>query len=247
MKSAFVTFLASTLFGGWAVLFLVWGIHVLVRHEYLTTIVMLGGAVFCVALVTALLIIRSNHATWRGQFDATGSLFRPDRTVDVLYQAGGVGALVAMALYAVGAPLGRVDVPTPAGMRGYFPFICAAGAISGAAGLVKTRARGGVSYLRLSPNGFEMAQGFSATPVGWDTVKDVSDRYPRGSIPARGTIVVTTSDGRTRTLAADSYTPGGQALRELVRFYWQHPDVRAELTDGRALERLRQERFAGAP
>ncbi len=52
------------------------------------------------------------------------------------------------------------------------------------------------------------------------------------------------SDGRPSTLvAADSYTPDGKALRELVRFYWQHPEHRCELTDGRALERLSKEKF----
>jgi hypothetical protein len=30
----------------------------------------------------------------------------------------------------------------------------------------------------------------------------------------------------------------------MVRHYWRHPDDRSELTDGRALERLRDEPFA---
>jgi hypothetical protein len=29
-------------------------------------------------------------------------------------------------------------------------------------------------------------------------------------------------------------------LRELIRFYWKHPESRDELTDGRAVERLAQ-------
>jgi hypothetical protein len=44
-------------------------------------------------------------------------------------------------------------------------------------------------------------------------------------------------------MAAASCTPDGVALRQLVRFYWQHPDNRGELTDGRALKRLADERF----
>ena len=29
----------------------------------------------------------------------------------------------------------------------------------------------------------------------------------------------------------------------MIRHYWKHPENRAELTDGRALERLRNEQF----
>jgi hypothetical protein len=35
-------------------------------------------------------------------------------------------------------------------------------------------------------------------------------------------------------------TPDGSAMRELVRFYWQHPESRDELTDESALKRLAQ-------
>jgi hypothetical protein len=45
-------------------------------------------------------------------------------------------------------------------------------------------------------------------------------------------------EGRTRTQVVDSYTSGGTALRRLVRYYWINPDQRAELTDGKAIERL---------
>ena len=39
------------------------------------------------------------------------------------------------------------------------------------------------------------------------------------------------------------YAPNGAALYWMVRHYWKHPEDRAELTDGRALERLRTEQF----
>lgn len=44
-------------------------------------------------------------------------------------------------------------------------------------------------------------------------------------------------------LIADSITGNSAALREWVRFYWQHPDYRAELSDARALRRLGEEEF----
>jgi hypothetical protein len=44
-------------------------------------------------------------------------------------------------------------------------------------------------------------------------------------------------------MAAGSYPPEGRALRRIVHCYWKHPENRHELTDGRALERLRNEDF----
>ena len=66
---------------------------------------------------------------------------------------------------------------------------------------------------------------------------DVADRPRNGRQPS-GTTYITTADGQTRTLASDWYTPTGHALRELVCFYWQHPELRDELFDGRAEDRL---------
>jgi hypothetical protein len=48
------------------------------------------------------------------------------------------------------------------------------------------------------------------------------------------------SDETTPTIAAGAMTPDGSAIRGLVRFYWEHPESRDELTDGRALKRLTQ-------
>ena len=54
-------------------------------------------------------------------------------------------------------------------------------------------------------------------------------------------MVITMEGGSTLLFEAPGiYTERGTALVELVRFYWQHPEQRAELTDGRALQRLRQ-------
>jgi hypothetical protein len=63
-----------------------------------------------------------------------------------------------------------------------------------------------------------------------------------GSIGGARTALLTHADevDHRRTVRLG---PDGSAMRDLVRFYWQHPDSRGELTDGRALERLADERF----
>jgi hypothetical protein len=56
----------------------------------------------------------------------------------------------------------------------------------------------------------------------------------------RGTLFDEFGDGRVRTQAIDSYTPKGEALRRLVRYYWINPDKRDELATGRTVERLNE-------
>jgi hypothetical protein len=56
---------------------------------------------------------------------------------------------------------------------------------------------------------------------------------------ARCSITVELANGKTAALSnAENYATDGNALRELIRFYWQHPEHRVELSDGRAQERL---------
>ncbi|AIY48919.2 hypothetical protein XA26_59100 [Mycolicibacterium fortuitum] len=56
-------------------------------------------------------------------------------------------------------------------------------------------------------------------------------------------VVFTLSDRRYTSLIFDTITADSHALREWVRFYWQHPERRDELTDERASRRLEEEKF----
>ena len=114
------------------------------------------------------------------------------------------------------------------------------GALAGLPSLWQILTQGGMSRLRLTVGGFELGNAFSTKARSWDDVSYVADCVLNGRRPGNtGTTYITMADGRTQTLTSDWYTPGGHALRDLVRFYWQHPEYREELTDGRALERLR--------
>jgi len=56
--------------------------------------------------------------------------------------------------------------------------------------------------------------------------------------------VLCRADGSELVLdGADFYVPKGVGLYWMVYHYWRHPEDRAELADGRALDRLRDERF----
>ena len=102
--------------------------------------------------------------------------------------------------------------------------------------------RGGIGYVRLTRSGFEIAE-LARTGQGlWADVREVSDEAidKRTQHP----IDVEMTDGSSQVIhwAAD-FTPQGIALYWMVRHYWLHPEDRAELADGRAVERLRDEDF----
>lgn len=242
VKSLSVAIYAFLFFGGFGILCVIWAIATLLRGEYLTTVVVLGFAAFSFGLAVPFIILKSDKVTPRGAFDSAGTTIRPDRAVEVLSEVSAFGGVIAMAMFTILWPLGKLDIPIPHTMRYYIPFVSAAGAVMGAPALWRMVRRGGMSYIRLTPNGFKFSKGLPSYGE-WTQVKDVADRVPGQPAPAYSAIVMVMADDQTLTLAAGSFTPEGQALRDLVRFYWQHPENRAELADGRALERLSKKRF----
>ena len=128
--------------------------------------------------------------------------------------------------------------PVPPATRYSIPFTAGVLVLTTAPLLWRNLRRGCTKYLRLTPGGFELEEGWRSESGDWDQVKDVTDAAPGQQTSTSGPVVFVMSDGSAPTIAAGAMTPNGKALRELVRFYWQHPESRGELTDGRALERL---------
>jgi hypothetical protein len=210
------------------------------RGEYLSAVVALGFAFFTLGLVLMLAIVASRKVKPRVRREDGGIMLRPDRRVDNLLMASTFGAFLGMACYAAFAPLDMIAIRVPRNDVRYFVFACAAATLVGVFSLVQIIRRRGTSYVRMTLDGFELGNTVNSAEGHWDEVRDVGDRAQRARRPS-GTTYITTADGRTRVLPTDWYTPGGLALRELVRFYWKHPEDREELTDGRAVQRLERE------
>jgi hypothetical protein len=242
VKTVVTTIYVAIFAGGFAILCTVWAIVTLGRGEFLTAVTVLGFAGFCFGLVVPLLLVSSGKVTPRVAFDRGGTTIQPDKRVRLLSLAWALATVIGMGLFAIFWPLGKLDIPVPHSFRYSLPFMSAAGAVMGGLGLWRALGRGERGYLRLTPQGFEISNA-SPSCGEWAQVKDVADRAPGKPVPAAKSIVMVMADGQTPTLAAGSYTPGGQALREMVRFYWQHPEHRAELADGRALTRLSSHTF----
>jgi hypothetical protein len=230
--------LAWLLFGAIGTVAAFLAVRSLVRGEYPTAVVALGGSAFCYGLITPLAKVVRGRQAPRVEVDDAGTTFRPDRGIDIPIQVSLVGAVIASALIAVIAPLGKLDIAVPPFMRYSLPFMGAVIVAMGAPMLWRNVSRGSTKYLRMTPDGFELSQGLRSHSGDWEQVQDVTDEAPGQQAPTPGAVVFVMSDDTAPTIAAGAMTPDGTAMRNLVRFYWEHPESRGELTDGQALKRL---------
>jgi hypothetical protein len=220
-----------------------WTVVCIGRHEFLSAVVALGFATCFLAMVLVAVRPLSGRAKPRGFCDGAGTTFRPGLTFEIAVHVAMVGVIVACALFAIFYPPGKLDIPVPHSARYSLPFMAGMTAIIGIPPLWLTLRRGGTKYLRLTPAGYEIAEGYKPERDGWDEIADITDVVPESYRQVPNALVVVKSDGAAAVLAAGPITPGGQDLRELVRFYWREPQCRSELVDGRAIERLAERRF----
>jgi hypothetical protein len=230
--------LAWLIFGGIGILCAVLTVSALVRGEPLTALVTLCGAAFCFGMITPLAKVVRGQVFPRGAVEGRGTTFRPDRGIDIPVQVSLTALVVGSILILVLMPSGRLDITVPPFMRYSLPFTCGVLVLIGVPMIWRNLRRGSTKYLRLTPDGFELAQGWRSQSGDWDEVREVTDEAPAQQAPTPGSVVFVMSDGAAPTIAAGAITPDGKALRELVRFYWQHPESRGELTDSGAYERL---------
>jgi hypothetical protein len=214
------------------------GLHYLVRGELPSAFVAFGATVFCAGFVIPTFKVAPGRVLPRIESDSTGTMFRPDRGVEIPMQVAMAGALVSCALILILLPAGRLAIPVPPNMRWALPFTAAVMVVAIPPMLWRNIKRGSASYLRLTDRGFEFAQGWQPRSADWTSVRDIASEVPDQKAQTPGAIVFVLDDGTTMSFTATAYTPGGGALRELVHYYWEHPDSRGELTDNRVRDRL---------
>jgi hypothetical protein len=245
MRTSIAVAFLSFVFAPFGVFCIAWTFMFLSRREYLSAVVAAGFAFLTLGVVSMLMIVASRKVKPRVHREDDGVTVRPDRRVDNLLMASTFGGFLAMACYAIFAPLDMIAIRVPRNDERYFVFACAAAVLVGVFSLAQLIRRRGTSYVRMTVDRIETGNTISSATWSWDEVTDVADRTSGGRQPT-GTTYIKTADGRTRTLPSDWYTPGGHALREWVRFYWKHPENRDELTDGRGQRRLETESPGGA-
>lgn len=221
----------------------VWAIICVSRSEFLTAVVSASfGLAFIVMTVPSMRSITSKIEP-RVSYDGNGTTLRSDSVFDAATCASVAAIVFSCLMFAIFQPIGMLDIPVPHSLRYSIPFLAGVVALLGVPFIWLIIRRGGTKYLRLTPAGYEVAEGYSPERGGWDEIIEVTGVVPDSNRQVPNAVVLMKSDGTAAVLAAGPITPGGRDLRELVRFYWQHPDHRDELTDDRARERLRSKRF----
>ncbi|WP_131823435.1 hypothetical protein [Mycobacterium syngnathidarum] len=213
-----------------------WAFYAAKQLSLVTLVVIVGLAMTCIYLI--FMMTQSQTVAVQASFDTTGTWLRPDKRIEGnlrrLIVTAGMSTWLMFLAWAFGVlylPLGNA--------RHVFPLCAGAAAAVLTWCWIKMFRQGSLSYLFLSPQGFEFSTLREPKTGKWDEVDSVADKLPNEE-RFWNPMVVTMAGGQTLLMEAPgTYTPKGTALVELVRFYWQHPDRRDELTDGRAVERLR--------
>lgn len=245
---------ALYLSGGCAVFCVGAAIAAVLHGRYLLTALLVGATTLCVIPFVQWLYIA--RFVPRGMADSSGTTLRLDRRLDVLSAVLMLDAALVLGSWAVLGHLHVVTVPFPEEFHRNYLIMFGGPAVVCAVFVWLTIKRRGGGYLRLTPEGFVFAVGLVAKKGTWSEVTAVTDVAPKRSYgwgPFKLTfshayalcpITITMANGKVVTVKqAGLYAADGDALRESVRFYWQHPGYRVELTDGRALQRLREAQF----
>lgn len=237
MKTSIAKVFLIVLFAPLGVFCLVWTAIYCLRMEFPSAVVSFGFALFTLCFVALLLVVGRRTVRPRTVSDADGLMIRPDARVDYLLIGATTGAFVGMLTYAICAPRDLIAIALPRNDEKYYVITCAIAVVVGMFSLRQIILRRGTNYLKLTEDGLEMGSTMTSMMRCWTAVTDIADR-PEKARHSTGATYIKTSDGRTRDIPSDWYTPDGRILRELIRFYWQHPEARGELADGRAVNRF---------
>lgn len=213
-----------------------WAFSAAKQLSLVTLVVIIGLALTCIYLI--FMITQSKTVAFQAAFDTTGTRLRPDKRIEINLRRFIVAAGISTWLMFLAWVFGVLYLPIGAGQH-VFPMCAGAAAAVLTWCWIKLFKQGSLSYLVLTPEGFEFSTLREPKSGKWDEVENIADKVP-GEERFWNPMVVTMAGGETVMMEAPgTYTPKGTALVELVRFYWQHPELRDELTDGRAVARLR--------
>jgi len=233
--SVLVLFPACALFFSW------WGLSALANANALSGLIALLFA-FAILGFSAQWSVMRWMPQPRCEFDSSGTTIRPRKLFDSLSAIWMGAAVLSAALYVAFAPFGYIDIPT---YRSSTPWMMVFILVTGVATLWRMIAHGGDCYLRLTPDRCEVWNGpwLAFRRANWEDIEQIQDHPLRRKLRGRELVVLALPEGRSATLLSDCVTDNSEALRDWVRFYWQHPEYRDKLVDGRGLQRLDDQKF----
>lgn len=225
--------------GGWGFFALFWAVLKGLDGQLMALVTLLGLAAFCFGIAVQSLRVQTRKVVPEGRFDPEGLTILPDRLFNIALLVGTSGLVLAMALIAIFMPMHKLDLPMPGPPTSWMVItFAAAGAIYGLPLVINNLRHRTTKYLRITPDLVEIYEGRSPVTARWDQIRSIGGGDQLRDPSQATKLVIMMDDGKTATLSGGAFTPEGTALRDLVRFYWQHPENRGELTSGAALERL---------
>lgn len=221
-----------------------WSVVWAVRGSYVTTLIMLAVTVWGFGFAAYFTSTALGVGKPRIESGTSGTLLRPPRFVDTVTIAPVAAMTLACVLHLVFAPLGMVDYVTRGIVRA-LPLACIFLVLFGVPTLYRMVKHKGGGHLRVDTAGYEVWNSHwnSFRRGSWDELDDIADHKRKGRRPFNELIVFVPTNGPEAVLYSDALTDNSDALREWVRFYWQHPEYRGELLDERALHRLDEQAF----
>ncbi|MGV0811338.1 hypothetical protein ABQF34_05210 [Mycolicibacterium boenickei] len=234
--------LAYLMFGGMVVACVVMAVKALERDDNTYALIAAG---FGVAIGSALIasgLGAMGSTALRGVSSEAGTTLRPSPTTRWCMRVATISLILTAVLYLMAAqsrndlPFMNPDDPWDATTTMWILLIITV--IGGGWYLVKGKA----PAVRLGPDGITYVEGSRVHTESWDDIVDITDIPPNRN--SRHPICLIREEDRPVVIEnASTYAPSGAALYWMVRHYWLHPENRMELTDGRALERLRRADF----
>jgi hypothetical protein len=221
---------ASVFFGAPTVVFATHTVAAAETHRYLAATITAGLTVFTLGLLAIAAATLRRLPVLRARPDAEGVTLPSDPLLSYLLGASLAGALIGTSLHLISEGRDRNLL------------VAIALLVGSALGLAALIRRRGLGYLRLTPQGVEVADLARTRTVAWPDIVAITDRVENKRLRQPISLLV----GHARPVVvqhAGSFAPNGAALYWMLRHYWNHPEARAELAGGRALERLRTERF----
>ena len=201
-----------------------------------------GLAVFFMGILGSLAVTLFVPAANYSDYDSAGTTVRVHPAIVWLYAVALCGAAIGSSLYLWSVWRGIRDLPfTSTGDGRVARTLLIALLVLSVTGLIALARSRESGYLRLGISGVGYGDLFRTRSARWEDVVDIADK---ADMRSRSAIVFHLRNGRPIVVAnADRFSSGGSALYWMVRHYWQRPDDRSALVDGRALERLRDDGF----
>jgi hypothetical protein len=239
-----LTFIFAILIGGggfsafWAAIWFA-------RGSYLTAALCLAASLLLFSVLFHLAYPLTGAAYPTTEYGPEGTKVRPPKYADRIFSIGLLTGVLSAVGFLVFSRFGMVDF-IPSNVNGLIvPAGCIFYVIYGVPTLYRIVKYRDGKHLRLDPRGFEVwdSQWNSFARGSWDEVEQILDHPLKGKTSFTEVIVFVLPENRSAKLGSGTITSNSDALREWTRFYWQHPECRNELTDGRALQRLDDEKF----